>query len=185
MVKFKVDFIELVRVVESVKKGIDKKGKDEMKGIRFCIDGDFLRLYTTDGVKVFTNSLRILQKLTNIPDDFEFISPKFVIPGESENDVEITVDYKKNIVVYDFGTSKQEIQLYILNSRIDHIKRWFNIKKDEETKEITLSAKQLKQVLDGFGTKERIKIIIQSEKCPIMIESCSDENNKRILAVMA
>lgn len=179
MVSFKVDVVELGRVIKSVKKGIDKKGKDEFRGIRFLVDGDDLRVFTSDGFKVFTNSLK-LEKETEIEEEFEFISPLIRIPGESELLVKITVDYEKNTVEYDFGTSKQTMQLYTLNTNIDHVKTWFNI---EGGTEIMFNAKNLKTALDGFSKDERIKLVIKSTDSPVIIKSATDDNNKRIVSV--
>ncbi len=179
MVRFKVDVVELTRVIKSVKKGIDKKGKDEFRGIRFLVDGDNLRAFTSDGFKVFTNSLQ-LEKKTDIEDGFEFISPLIRIPGESENLVKIIVDYKSNTVEYDFGTSKQTMQLYTLNANIDHIKTWFDI---ADGTEIMFNAKNLKTALDGFSKDERIKLVIKGSESPVIIKSTTNENNRRIVAV--
>lgn len=179
MVSFKVDVIELERVIKSVKKGIDKKGKDEFRGIRFLVDDDNLRVFTSDGFKVFTNSLK-LEKESEIEEGFEFISPVIRIPGESELLVKITVDYEKNIIEYDFGTSKQTMQLYTLNANIDHVKNWFNISHGTE---IIFNARNLKTALDGFGKDERIKLIINSPESPVLIKSATNENNQRMVAV--
>lgn len=180
MISFKVDVVELARAIKSVKKGIDKKGKDEFRGIRFVVDGDNLRLFTSDGFKVFTNSLQ-LEKETEIKDGFEFISPLIRIPGESELIVKINVDYEKNIVEYDFGTSKQTMQLYTLNANINHIKNWFDV---ADGIEIMFNAKNLKTALDGFSKDERIKLIIKSADSPIIIKSTTNENNRRIVSVL-
>ncbi len=179
MISFKVDVVELERVIKSVKKGIDKKGKDEFRGIRFFVDNDNLRVFTSDGLKVFTNSLK-LEKETEIEDGFEFISPVIRIPGESELLVNITVDYEKNTIEYDFGTSKQTMQLYTLNANMDHVKNWFNISSGTE---IIFNAKNLKTALDGFGKDERIKLIINSPESPVLIKSATNENNQRIVSV--
>lgn len=179
MVSFKVDVVELERVIKSVKKGIDKKGKDEFRGIRFLADGDSLRVFTSDGFKVFTNSLKF-EKETEIEDGFEFVSPVIRIPEESVLLVKITVDYEKNIIEYDFGTSKQAMQLYTLNANIDHVKNWFNISNGTE---ILFNAKNLKTALDGFGKDERIKLVISSAESPVLIKSVTNENNQRMVSV--
>lgn len=179
MVSFKVDVIELERVIKSVKKGIDKKGKDEFRGIRFFVDGDNLRAFTSDGIKVFTNSLQF-EKETEIEDGFEFISPFIRIPGESEILVKVTVDYESNTVEYDFGSSKQTMQLYTLNANIDHVKSWFDI---ADGTEIMFNAKNLKTALDGFSKDERIKLVIKGPESPVIIKSTTNENNRRIVAV--
>lgn len=170
MVSFKVDVFELNRVIRSVQKGINKKGKDEFKGIRFLVDGDVLRAFTSDGYKVFTNSLQLEEKL-DIEDGFEFISPVIRIPGECEILVKITVD---------FGTSRQVMQMYALNANIDHVKNWFDISGEME---VMFDAKNLKSALDGFGRDERIKLIIKSAESPVLIKSMTNESNKRIVCV--
>lgn len=179
MVSFKVDVIELARVIKSVKKGIDKKGKDEFRGIRFLVDDDNLRVFTSDGFKVFTNSLQ-LEKETNIENGFEFISPVIRIPNESDILVKITVDYETNTVEYDFGSSKQVMQLYALNANINHVKTWFDIAGGME---IMFNAKNLKTALDGFSKDERIKLVIKSAESPVIIKSTTNENNRRIVSV--
>lgn len=179
MISFKVDAVELGKVIKSVKKGINRKGKDEFRGIRFLVNGNTLRVFTSDGYKVFTNSLQ-LEKESDIEDGFEFISPVIRIPGESEILVKITVDYETNMIEYDFGMSRQVMQMYTLNTNIDHVKNWFDISGETE---VMFDAKNLKSALDGFGKDERIKLIIKSPESHVLIKSMTNESNKRIVCV--
>lgn len=181
MVNFKVYTIELNRVIKSVKKGIDKTGSEELRGIRFQVVNDELIAYTSDGYKVFTNKLKIIEK-SNVPENFEFISPIIRFPSEYEDAIIISVSYDDNIVEYDFGKSKQSMQLYTLNSDMQYIKSLLNkeVKHDAKMK-IVFNVNNLKSILDGFDKKENVMFSIKADNSLVLIESVSDERNKRLI----
>lgn len=182
MIKFKVNLIDLERVVKSVKKGIDKKGKDEFRGIRFTIKGDELIAYTSDGHKVFTNKCLISKKETMIEDGYEFISPLIRFPDEAETEVVITVDFDTKLIEYDFGKTKLNVEMYLINANIDYVKLFFDDLSEKD--QVMINIDNLKDALNGFSKKETLKLSITKDKRMMLIETMKNKDNKRLVMLM-
>lgn len=184
MVKFKVDIFDFFDLIKDVKKGISTKAneKDDFKGIRFYIERDMLRGYTTDGFRVYTSECKIQILSDYIEDDFEFLTPIIPFPSNHNGFVIITVDYDTRSIIYDFEKTLLQVDMYMLNLNIEPIKQAIEEElSEEDDRTMIFNANLLKKIFDGFGTKETVLIKFKKDKKAIIVQSRDNKNKKRFV----